>query len=270
MNRIALDLGFIQIYWYSIFILLGVFFGSLVILRETKRQNINDNFIINLIFYGVIFGLIGARLYYVLFNLDYYLKYPMEILEVWNGGLAIHGGILFGLLTVLIYTKKYHAKTLKVLDILVVGLILGQAIGRWGNFFNGEAYGAVTTLEHLQHFGLPDFLINGMYINGVYHQPTFLYESIWSLFGFIALLIVRRYKYLKNGQLTGVYLIWYSIGRLIVEGMRTDSLMLGNFRMAQIVSILCVTIGVLMLIFCKKGTRFDNLYKEKEKKEILF
>ncbi len=270
MDRVALDLGFIQIYWYSIFIFLGVFFASIAILRETKRQQINQDFIINLIFYGVIFGLIGARLYYVAFNLDYYLKYPLEILEVWNGGLAIHGGILFGLLTVVLYCKKYHAKTLKVLDILVVGLILGQAIGRWGNFFNGEAYGAVTTLESLQKLGLPQFLIDGMYINGAYHQPTFLYESIWNLFGFFALLMVRRYKYLKNGQLTGVYLIWYSVGRFVIEGMRTDSLMLGDFRVAQIVSIGLVIVGILMLIFCKKGTRFDNLYKDKEEKEILF
>lgn len=270
MDRIALDLGFIQIYWYSIFIFLGVLVASMVILREAKKQKINQDFLINLIFYGVIFGLIGARLYYVAFNLDYYLKYPLEILEIWNGGLAIHGGILFGLITVLIYTKKYNAKTLKILDILVVGLILGQAIGRWGNFFNGEAYGAVTTLSNLQKLGIPEIIIDGMYINGAYHQPTFLYESIWSFFGFIALLIIRNYKYLKNGQLTGVYLIWYSVGRLIIEGMRTDSLMLGDFRIAQIVSILLIIAGILMLVFCKKGTRFDNLYKDEEKKQILF
>ena len=270
MDKIALDLGFIQIYWYSIFIFLGVFFASLVILREVKKQKINEDFIINLIFYGVIFGIIGARLYYVAFNLDYYLKYPLEILEIWNGGLAIHGGIIFGLLTVIIYTKKYRAKTLKVLDILVVGLILGQAIGRWGNFFNGEAYGAVVSLEYLQKLGLPEFLINGMFINGAYHHPAFLYESIWNLFGFFALLIVRRYKYLKTGQLTGVYLIWYSVGRIFIEGMRTDSLMLGTFRIAQIVSILGIIVGILMLFFCKKGTRFDNLYKDKENKQILF
>ena len=270
MDRVALDLGFIQIYWYSIFIFLGVFLASLVILRETKKQKINEDFILNLVFYGVIFGLIGARLYYVAFNLEYYLKYPLEILEVWNGGLAIHGGILFGLLTVLIYCKKYRVKTLKVLDILVVGLILGQAIGRWGNFFNGEAYGAVTTLEHLKHLGLPQFISDGMFINGAYHKPAFLYESIWNLFGFFALLIVRRYKYLKNGQLTGVYLIWYSIGRLFIEGMRTDSLMLGPLRVAQLVSILCIIIGVLMLVLCKKGSRFDNLYKDEEQGKIYF
>ncbi len=270
MDRVALDFGFLQVYWYSIFIFLGVFLATIVILHECKKQKINQDFIINLIFYGFIVGLIGARLYYVLFNLDYYLKYPIEIFEVWNGGLAIHGGILFGLLTVILYTKKYRAKTLKVLDILVVGLILGQAIGRWGNFFNGEAYGAVTTLDNLQKLGLPDFLIQGMYINGAYHHPAFLYESIWDLFGFFALLMVRRYKYLKTGQLTGVYLIWYSIGRFFIEGMRTDSLMLGNFRIAQLVSIGCILIGILMLIFCRKGTRFDNLYKDQEKKEIYF
>lgn len=270
MDRIALDLGFIQMYWYSIFIFLGVISASVVILREAKKQKINQDFLTNLIFYGVIFGLIGARLYYVAFNLDYYLKYPLEILEVWNGGLAIHGGILFGLITVLIYTKKYNVKTLKILDVLVVGLILGQAIGRWGNFFNGEAYGAITTLSDLQKSGIPQFVIDGMYINGAYHQPTFLYESIWSFFGFIALLIVRKYKYLKNGQLTGVYLIWYSVGRLIIEGMRTDSLMLGNFRIAQIVSIILIIVGINMLVFCRKGARFDNLYKDEEKKQIVF
>ena len=175
MNRVALDLGFIQIYWYSIFIFLGILFGVSVILRECKRQKINEDFIINLIFYAIIFGLIGARLYYVSFNLDYYLKYPLEILEVWNGGMAIHGGIIAGLIVAYFYTKKYHANLIKVLDIIVVGLILGQAIGRWGNFFNGEAYGAVTTLEHLKNIGVPNFVIDGMYIQGAYHQPTFLY-----------------------------------------------------------------------------------------------
>ena len=270
MDRIALDLGFIQIYWYSLFIFFGILVAKFVILKECKRQNINEDFIVNLIFYTVIFGLIGARLYYVCFNLDYYLKYPLEILEIWNGGLAIHGGIIAGLLCVFIYCKKYNAKLLKLLDIVVVGLIIGQAIGRWGNFFNQEAYGAITTLENLQKLGIPDFIIDGMYIGGAYRQPAFLYESIWCLAGFIALLIVRHYRYLKTGQLTGVYLIWYSVGRFFIEGMRTDSLMLGSLKMAQVISIVGIIIGVMMLILCRKGSRFDNLYKEAEKKEITF
>lgn len=270
MDRIALDLGFIQIYWYSIFIFLGIFFATTIILRECKKQKINEDFIVNLIFYTVIIGLIGARLYYVLFNLDYYLKYPLEIIEIWNGGMAIHGGIIAGLIFIFFYTKKYNAKLLKILDIVVVGLILGQAIGRWGNFFNGEAFGATTTLEHLQSLMIPQFIIDGMYIQGSYHEPTFLYESIWCLFGFIILLIVRNYRYLKNGQLTGVYLVYYSLGRVIIEGIRTDSLMLGPFRVAQVVSIIGMIVGILMLIFCRKGARFDNLYKDKEKQDIVF
>lgn len=270
MSPVIVSIGAFEIRWYSLLMLVAIFIGLFLIKKEAQRLNLKYDFIFNMCFWAIIVGYICARLYYVLFNLDYYLKYPIEIFEVWNGGLAIHGGILFGLLTVIIYCKKYHAKTLKVLDILVVGLILGQAIGRWGNFFNGEAYGGITTLEHLQKLGLPEFIINGMYINGAYHQPTFIYESIWTFFGFLVLLVVRRYKYLKTGQLTGVYLVWYSVGRIIIEGMRTDSLMLGNFRVAQLVSGLLIILGILMIIFCKKGTRFDNLYKDEEKNDILF
>ena len=269
MDRVALDLGFIQIYWYSITMFLGIAFASLMIILEAKKQKINTDFMINMIFYGVVFGLLGARLYYVLFNLDYYLKYPLEIFEIWNGGIAIHGAMIVGLLTVFLYTKKYNAKFLKILDILVVGLILGQAIGRWGNFFNGEAYGPVTTLNYLQGMHLPQFIIDGMYINGAYRIPTFLYESVWDLFGFFVLIVARKYKYLKTGWLTAIYLIWYSAGRLFIESLRADSLMLGNFKMAQIASIVMIIIGIFMLIFCKKGNRFDNLYKE-ETKEINF
>ncbi len=270
MDRVALDLGFIQIYWYSIFILFGLLSGCFVIYREIKRQKINEDFFINLLFYGFIFGLIGARLYYVAFHLDYYLKYPIEILEIWNGGLAIHGGILAGFLWILFYTKKYKARTMKVLDIIVPGLLLGQAIGRWGNFFNQEAFGAITTAESLKKLGLPDFIIEGMKVDGAYRQPTFLYESIWNFCGFLALLMLRRYKYVKTGQLTGFYLMWYSFGRFFIEGMRTDSLMLGPIRIAQAVSILLFIVGLLIFLFAKKGSRFDNLYKEEEKNEIRF
>lgn len=270
MNRIALDLGFIQIYWYSIFIMLAVFVGGCVVYREVKRQKINEDFFLNLLFYGLIFGLIGARLYYVAFNLDYYAKYPIEILEIWNGGLAIHGGIIAGLLWIIIYTHKYKARTMKVLDIITPGLILGQAIGRWGNFFNQEAFGKITTLEHLQKLGLPDFLIEGMKIDGLYRQPTFLYESIWNFAGFLALLMIRRYRYVKTGQMTGFYLMWYSLGRFFIEGMRTDSLMLGPLRMAQVMSVIMFIAGLIIFMTSKKGSRFDNLYKEQEKNEIRF
>lgn len=265
MNRIALDLGFIQIYWYSIFIFLGVFGASIVIYLEARKHKVDIDFLVNMAFYTVIFGILGARLYYVLFNLSYYSTHTLDIFKIWEGGLAIHGGILFGGITVLFYTKKYKQDTLKILDMIVVGLILGQAIGRWGNFFNGEAYGAIVSKNSLLSSGVPSFIVEGMYIGGAYRQPTFLYESLWNFFGFLALLLVRRYKYLHIGQLTGFYLLWYSLARFFIEGMRQDSLMLGSFKIAQIVSIILALVGVYLLFFQKKNrSRFNHLYRKEE------
>lgn len=271
MSRIALDLGFIQIYWYSIMILIGMLFGLAVIYREIKKQNINSDFFTNLAFYAIIIGIISARAYYVLFNLDYYSQNVLEIFEIWNGGLAIHGGLLGGGLFALFYCKKYKVNTYKILDICVVGLILAQAIGRWGNFFNQEAYGMLTTKEALISQHIPDFVIKGMYINGSYYQPTFLYESVWNVIGFVVLLIVRKAcKYLKTGQLTGIYLVWYSIGRIFVEGLRGDSLMFGSIKVAQLVSLILIIAGIILIIKRNKGSRFDNLYHRSEKDEIRF
>ena len=167
---------------------------------------------------------------------------------VWNGGLAIHGGIIAGLLFIIYYCKKHEVNIWKMLDIIVVGLIIAQAIGRWGNFFNSEAYGPITTAADLKSLGIPQFIINGMYILGDYRQPTFFYESVWCFFGFCAMLLIRKYKYLKIGQLTGFYLLWYGIIRLIIEGMRTDSLMLGPIKMAQLVSIVFIIAGIIIFI----------------------
>ena len=166
MDRVAIDLGPIQIYWYSIFIFIGLIVGCLVIFQEAKQREIDEDFLINLIFNSIIFGFIGARLYFVLFNLGYYLENPIEISEIWNGGLAIHGGIIAALIFIVYYCKKHDVNILKMLDIIVVGLIIGQAIGRWGNFFNGEAYGGITSYQELQSQGIPDFIIGGMYILG--------------------------------------------------------------------------------------------------------
>ena len=277
MEKIAFSFGFIKVYWYSIFIFIAILAAYFIISKEAKKKGIDKEFITNLTFYVVVFGIIGARIYYCLFNLDYYLSNPLEILKIWNGGLAIHGGILFGGIFTIIYIKKHHLELLKTLDIIVVGVILAQAIGRWGNFFNSEAYGGITTLKALQNMHLPTFIINGMYISGKYRQPTFLYESLWDLIGFIILLIFRRREYTKVGQITGLYFMWYSVGRFIIESMRTDSLMFGSFKIAQIVSILLFVLGILLFIYykiIKKESRFEHLYnndkKEEKEKQPLF
>ena len=247
MDKVALDFGPIQIYWYSIFIFIGMLVACFVIYKEAKKRGIDEDFLVNATFNTIIIGIIGARLYYVLFNLPYYLNNPIEIFEIWNGGLAIHGGIFAGLLFLIYYTKKHNQNLLKLLDIIVVGLIIAQAIGRWGNFFNSEAYGPITTSAHLKSLGIPEFVINGMNILGEYHHPTFLYESLWCIVGFIVMLLVRKfYKKIHSGDLTGLYLVWYGIIRFIIEGMRTDSLMLGPIKMAQIVSIVFILSGITL------------------------
>lgn len=264
MDRVALELGPIQIYWYSIFIFLGLLTASILIFKEARKRNIDEDFLINLIFNTIIIGLIGARVYYVLFNIPYYVSNPIEILAVWNGGLAIHGGIFAALAFILIYCKKKNINSLQLLDIIVVGLIIAQAIGRWGNFFNSEAYGQVTTYAELKAQQIPTFIINGMYILGEYRQPTFFYESTWCFAGFLAMLIIRKYKYLKRGQLTGFYLFWYGLGRLLIEGLRTDSLMLGPIKIAQVVSIVFIITGIVLFFYnLIKSTPTDKrLYTE--------
>lgn len=264
MDRVALELGPIQIYWYSIFIFLGLLTASILIFKEARKRNIDEDFLINLIFNTIIIGLIGARVYYVLFNIPYYASNPIEILAVWNGGLAIHGGIFAALVFILIYCKKKNINSLQLLDIIVVGLIIAQAIGRWGNFFNSEAYGQVTTYAELKAQQIPTFIINGMYILGEYRQPTFFYESTWCFAGFLAMLIIRKYKYLKRGQLTGFYLFWYGLGRLLIESLRTDSLMLGPIKIAQVVSIVFIITGIVLFFYnLIKSTPTDKrLYTE--------
>ncbi len=263
MNPILLDLNFITIKWYSVLILLGTLIGIFLMLTEAKKFKITSDFIFNLSFWTIISAFIGARIYYVAFNWSYYSNNLLEILKIWEGGLAIHGGIIAGFITILLYTKKYKVRTFKFTDMIVPSLLIGQAIGRWGNFFNGEAHGAMTTLEALQKLRIPEFIINGMYIGGSYYQPTFFYESLWCLLGFIILLIIRRLKYIKVGQLTSIYLMWYSVGRFFIEATRTDSLMLGSFKMAQVISVVLFVLGlILFIIMSQKGSKLDNLYGE--------
>lgn len=267
MNSVFVTIGPLSIQWYSILILTGTIIGGLLCFNEAKRFGISKDYMTNLFFYLIIFGIIGARLYYVLFNLDFYTKNPSDIYKIWEGGLAIHGGIIAGLIFTLFYTKKYKIRFFRMTDILCVGLIIAQAIGRWGNFMNSEAYGSETTLNFLKSIHLPQFIIDGMHINGTYYQPTFLYESLWCLLGFVLLLIFRRLAHTKIGQTTSLYMIWYGIGRFFIEALRTDSLMYNGFKVAQIVSILMIIFGIIVFLVKNKGSKFDNRYNDEELNE---
>lgn len=259
MDSVLFDLGILQIKWYSFLILVGILLGGYLGIREAKRKGMNKDAFIDILFYGILIGILGARIYYVLFNLDYYLTNPGEIIQVWNGGLAIHGGVIAGAIFLYFYTKKKKINFWLLLDVMVVGLILAQAIGRWGNFFNGEAYGRDVTLEFLKNLHLPQFIIKGMYINGIYREPTFLYESILNIIGFIILISIRKIRQIKTGMIFGTYLIWYGITRCIIESFRSDSLMLGSIKVAQLISILGVILGIGLIIYSNKH---HKLYKE--------
>ena len=270
MSPVMFNLFGLEIRWYSFFILTGVILGVYLLKKEAHRFNMNWDFVFNLSFWTIIFGILGARLYYVIFNWNQYSNHLLDIFKVWEGGLAIHGGIIAGAITCYVYCKRAKANTLKIIDMALPSVIIAQAIGRWGNFFNQEAYGGVTSLQKLQNMHLPNFIINGMNIDGVYRQPTFLYESIWCLLGFIVLLIIRRNKYTKIGTITGTYLMWYSAGRFFIEHMRTDSLMLGGFRVAQIVSIILFIVGAVLVLRNKKHGKFENLYNSDKDNNIRF
>ena len=254
-----IDLGIISIHWYSILLFIAILLGSNLAIKEAKKHGFEEDFMVNLLFLGVIIGILGARIYYVIFNFDYYKDNLIEVFKVWNGGLAIHGGIIAGFITIAIICYKKKVNLLKILDYLVVGLVIAQAIGRWGNFFNGEAHGAITSLSYLESLHLPQFIIDGMYINGSYYIPTFLYESIWCLIGFIIMIILRRKKFMKVGYLTSFYLVWYGVERFFVEGLRTDSLMFFSLRIAQLVSLVMIVIGIVIFIYSlKKSKKYEE------------
>lgn len=265
INPVLYDFGVFKLRWYSIFILLAVFIGYKFISSEARKQHVKVDFIFNLLFWALIFGIIGARLYYVAFNFELYKDNLSDIYKIWNGGLAIHGGLIVGLITILIYCRKYKAKTIKILDIIVPGLLIGQAIGRWGNFFNHEAYGKIVEYATLADMKIiPGFVIDNMYIQGAYRLPMFYFESLACLLGFVLILFFRRRKYAKNGQMFSFYLIWYGIVRFFIEGFRSDSLMLSNIKVAQLASILMVVAGIIILIVQSRKPVLEELYNKRE------
>lgn len=256
MDRIFISIGHINIYWYSVLIVLSIIIGMYFSLKEADKNGLGRAFLYDLIFYLIPIGIIGARLYFVVFNFELFKDNLLDIFKIWEGGLAIYGVVIASIIFIIFYCKKKKKSILLTLDTLVPYLILGQAIGRWGNFINKEAHGPLTTFEYLKSLHLPNFIIEGMYIDGAYYIPTFLYESLWCFLGFILLLIIRKKnKYNNQGLLLCIYFIWYGIGRFFIEGLRTDSLYLGIFRVSQLVSIVLILIGIISIIYILRKDR---------------
>lgn len=225
LNPIALTLGPIQIHWYGIIIAVGAILGLFLAIKEGKRFGISQEFFFDMLLIGLPSALIGARLYYVAFEWQQYRDNPIEIIAIWHGGIAIYGALIGAIISVSIYAHRKGYRFLRIADICAPGLIVGQMMGRWGNFMNQEAHGGQVSEAFLRDtLHLPDFIVNQMNIQGVYYHPTFLYESLWSLLGLVILLLLRRVRFLRVGELFMSYFIWYSIGRFYVEGVRTDSL----------------------------------------------
>lgn len=233
-----LQIGSIKIYYYAIFIVLAFLLALFICKKKSGTFKILFEDILELSIFLIPISIISARIYYVLFNAEYYLKNPMQIINIRSGGLAIYGGIIGGIITCIIFCKIKKISILDLLDYLSPSLALGQAIGRWGNFTNIEAYGSKT--NSIFRMGIID---NGKYIEV---HPTFLYESICNFIIFIILLYIQKTRNYK-GQVTYWYFILYGITRAIIENLRVDSLMLGNIRVSQLVSILFLTCGLVLL-----------------------
>lgn len=288
IDPIAFHIGSYPIYWYGIILGSATLIATIFTYFECKRINYDFNIFVDLLIFAIPMAIIGARAYYVAFNWDYYSANPGEIIATWHGGLAIHGVLLGSILTAIVFARVKKISFLQLADIAAPSILLGQVIGRWGNFINQEAHGGPVTLEFLQGLHLPQFIINQMYIDGVYYHPTFLYESTWNLVGIIILIWLRSRNPIR-GVVFSSYLIWYSIGRFFIEGLRTDSLAFngpqwlasfmdflwlpmnlffepgamayGNVRIAQLMSVLLV-VGLFIYIYYKKAIKNSSIRYE--------
>ena len=249
INRVAFSIGSFQVYWYGLIIATGLILALVYAHFSAKRYNVDGSKLMNCVFAGIITGIIGARLYFCIFKWDYYGSHPLEIFAIHEGGLAIYGGIIGALLGGLGVAKIQKMKFMPILDITMVGFLIGQGLGRWGNFFNQEAYGTPTDLPW------------GMMSEGTLGEtvhPCFLYESLWCLLGIAVLYFYGKYRQRYAGQIFYLYLVWYGFERMIVEGLRTDSLYLPfqlfgmDIRVSQVLSFAIFVTGIVLLIINRK------------------
>lgn len=247
---IIFEIGPVVVRWYGLLIASAVLIGVTLSQYLAKFRNVNPEFLGDLAIWLVVAAIPCARLYYVLFEWQEYAQRPGDIIAIWKGGIAIHGAIIGGTIATILFARWKRISFWQLLDLVAPSLILGQAIGRWGNFFNSEAFGKPTDLPWKLYIA-PNYRPLEL-LNFDYFHPTFLYESLWNLGVFILLLSLffwglKQYNRLKTGTIAAVYLIAYSLGRVWIEWLRTDSLMLGPLKIAQIVSLSAIALGLAIL-----------------------
>ncbi|KRM13598.1 prolipoprotein diacylglyceryl transferase [Paucilactobacillus suebicus] len=249
LNPIALRFGPFEIHWYGAIIACAVLIALTLSVREGRRRGIKDDHFYDYILWALPAAIICARAYYVIFEWGYYSQHTDQIIAVWDGGIAIYGSLIGAFAVMYFFCKYNHLSIWLMLDVVSPTVILAQAMGRWGNFMNQEAFGVITSKAFLLKLHLPEFIINQMYIGGHYRVPTYLYESVWDLLGFIVLFSLRHRLHLfKRGEVFLSYVIWYSAGRFVIEGMRTDSLMLGSLRVSQWLSLILFVTAITLII----------------------
>ncbi len=241
VNRVAFTIFGLDVMWYGVLIGIGMIIAMAYGLCEVRKTKMSQDDFLNMAIIAFPCAIVGARLYYVSFNFKEYLGDLSSVFAIRQGGLAIYGGIIAAALVILIYCRVKKINIGIPFDILAVGLPIGQAVGRWGNFVNGEAYGRATSL--------PWAMSIGDYAKTVH--PTFLYESIWNVLGVILILCFKKHKKFE-GELFCLYMLWYGIGRFLIEGLRTDSLYLGIFRVSQLVSLALIILGSTIIIYKRK------------------
>ncbi|CAG7648785.1 Phosphatidylglycerol--prolipoprotein diacylglyceryl transferase [Paenibacillus solanacearum] len=293
INPVAFSIGSLSVHWYGIILGTAALVGLLLAIREGKRFGIIPDFFMDLVLIGVPSAIVGARIYYVAFKWEDYKDNWFEIIKVWHGGIAIYGALIGAIIAAVIYVRRKKYSFWRIADICAPGLIVGQAIGRWGNFMNQEAHGGPVSETFLRNnLHLPDWIVNQMLIEGQYYHPTFLYESLWNVAGLVLLFVLRRQSFLRAGELFFSYFIWYSIGRFFVEGFRTDSLDFtgpawlaglmnglwspmhlfgfeagtmtygGNVRISQLLAVLIVISAIVLIIVRRRTGAASEYYAD--------
>ncbi len=283
LKEVAFEIFGRGIYWYALILTSAMILGVLYVMWRANQENISSDTIIDYALFGIIFGVIGARLYYVLTTLDHYDKF-VEIFYVWEGGLGFYGGIIGGAIAVIAVAKFKKMSPLKMFDLIAPAMLIGQGIGRWGNFVNGEAYGSVDLFEffgakfNISGADLPwvmkiDAVNDGVAVSSVLCQPTFLYESLWILLGFVLInLYFKKRKF--DGQILFAYLAWNGFGRMFIEGLRSDSLYVGPVKISQLLGLLFFVCGTALFFTGKKFLKrsapqnnTDNIIETEPQKE---